>query len=372
MARRSRGEGTIFPFVQNGKKRWRAQVTYYDQDGKRRRRSKIGMSQADARVLLSELQSEIAGGRLREKSCLTVAGFLSLWLETAVAPNRAAATLDSYTRAVENHISPHIGAVRLDELEPIHIDGLLVSLQSVGSRTRENAFVVLRAALNKAVKQRRIPSNPCLACDRPQHNRKSIRPFAAAESKAILKAVETHRLHALFVLAFHLGMRQEELYGLLWNAVDFDAGTVRVERAVVEIAGNVVVKESPKNESSRRTLPLVGATLDALMAHRLASIAAGNAANPIVFPNRRGAYIRLGVFRTRVWKPLLKRLEIDYRGFHHVRHTFATEALSSGEDILSVSKILGHARPSTTLDIYGHWLPSKQKEVAERLAKRLG
>lgn len=371
MARRARGEGTIFPFTQNGKRKWRAQITWRDERGRRKRRSRIADSQAAAKVLLHELQAELTGGGLSASS-MTVAGFLAHWLETKIAPNRAAATLDSYTRAVENHIVPHIGDELLHELDLVHIERLLTALADVGSRTRENAFVVLRAALNHAVKVQRLKSNPCLYAERPVHRRKNIRPFTADETRKILAATETHRLHALFALAFHLGLRQEELFALRWDCVDFETETLRIERAVVEIAGNLSVKETPKNEASRRTLPLAGATLEAMIEHRRRTMAEGQAANPLVFPNRRGGYIRLGVFRTRIWQPLLKRLGIDYRGFHHTRHSFATAALSAGEDILSVSRLLGHARPSTSLDTYGTWLPSKQKEVAERVSRRLG
>jgi integrase len=70
-----------------------------------------------------------------------------------------------------------------------------------------------------------------------------------------------------------------------------------------------------------------------------------------------------------VWKKVLQRLKIQYRGFHHLRHTYATLALGAGVPVHVVSKVLGHARASTTLDIYAHVLEHQQTAAKQAMAR---
>jgi len=63
----------------------------------------------------------------------------------------------------------------------------------------------------------------------------------------------------------------------------------------------------------------------------------------------------------------LKRAKVSRIRFHDLRHTSASLMLNNGVDIFVASKRLGHAKPSITLDVYGHLLSSTQNEVANKI-----
>lgn len=67
------------------------------------------------------------------------------------------------------------------------------------------------------------------------------------------------------------------------------------------------------------------------------------------------------------FQQILADLQIKSVNLHATRHTFATEALQKTTDIITVSEILGHARPSTTLDMYGHTFDERKRALMEQM-----
>jgi integrase len=53
--------------------------------------------------------------------------------------------------------------------------------------------------------------------------------------------------------------------------------------------------------------------------------------------------------------------------FHDLRHTAITNAISQGEDIMLVAAFAGHAKTSTTTDVYGHLMPQRAQDAARRM-----
>ena len=71
------------------------------------------------------------------------------------------------------------------------------------------------------------------------------------------------------------------------------------------------------------------------------------------------------------FESLLKKLQIAHRGFHALRHTFATRALECGMDVKTLSEIMGHKNSSVTLNRYAHCLSEHKKAMMNRLGKNL-
>lgn len=368
--KRVNGEGSYFP-LPNGK--WRAVVTVGIVDGKQRRKTKTVASQRDAIAAIPELRLEAANGSALTSSPVgdevTVVEYLEKWLHL-IKKNRAENTYASYKIACDTHIIPHLGGLTLRKLRPLDVqEWVSESLRDAKPRAAQNAFVVLRAALKKAVELEQIPSNPCNVIEKPKHSRESIFPFTLEETKQILDATESDPYHALYGLAFSTGMRSGELYGLQWKNVDLNAGTLRVCRQATEISGRVVAC-SPKSNAGHRTIELTPKVIESLKLRR--ALTAGDKRSSRVaevFCTTQGKYMRRSGWRKRHWEPLLKRLKLQYRGFHHARHTYATLALSAGVPVAVVSQILGHSKPSVTWDIYSHVLETQQKEARDTMSK---
>jgi integrase len=161
------------------------------------------------------------------------------------SPNTASRTSPANTQSrIAHHIEPHLGRLRLSKLTPQELQRWLSTMAEKGVSVgrRRYARVVLRNALNTAVRWRLISQNPATLVDAPRTVHREIRPLTADEAKLFLAAAKTHPLEAFFVVALACGLRLGEALGIQWNDVDLDAGNIQVHRAVQRAGGDVTAR----------------------------------------------------------------------------------------------------------------------------------
>jgi integrase len=362
------GEGTVY---QRADGQWVSSLSVTLPDGRRRRVTRYSKNEQEARVKLREIQ---AAGESRADVRSTqerVADYGGRWL---LGLERSAATLDSYGRSMRNHILPYLGELVFQKVAPSHVRWWLASMKEAetGGRTRQLALTVFRSMCDDAVIDKVIPFNPTTGIRRPKAERKDIQPFSAEEATRILAAARGHRLYALFLMAFFVAMRQEELFALKWTDIDWEAKTATIRRALSEVSGRVTVKET-KTEKSRRVVPLHEAVIDALKERQAIALKEGQVGQPWVFLSRRGTLLVRSNFGHRQWAPLLVAAKVEpHRGLHHARHTTATRLLREGIAAHIVSGLLGHKKTSTTTDIYAHYMPEDMAPTAAAIAGKIG
>jgi integrase len=371
--RRGHGEGGVYQRESDGK--WVGSITVgRTAAGKQKRRVVYGKTKAEALAKLRELQSQQLGGTLADPSTLTVEQFLKRWTET-VGKTKRGTTQDRRRVYIEEHINPHIGGVRLNKLGLVHLEGWLADLEKAGASawTRNQAASMLKTALKHAVRLNLIGRNPADLLVKPRVEAKEVEVFTEDEANRLLATSAPHRLHALYVLALTSGMRQGELLGLHWPAVDFEKGTVTILRTLKAKKGGGFVLEEPKSKKSRRTIELPQVALEALHEHRKRMLAEGRdvKAGP-VFVTRTGNFIGKSNFVKQIHKPMLKRTGLRECKFHVLRHTHASTLLARGRSLRAVSERLGHSSPELTLRVYAHLMPGDGKETARLLDEMFG
>lgn len=352
--RRPKGEGSLRK-TDSGK--WRA-VAPPDAAGSRA--SKTFSKHADAQAWLNQQIGQQRDGVFSAPATMTVEGWLRQWLENNEA-EWAKRTYGNYRSIINNVLVPYIGHLKLSKLSPLAIVSMLAKLETA-SKKRE-AHTVLSSALASAVKLKMLRENPVTSVDRPKAERKKINAFTAEETKRLLRAAESHRLYALFVLAVTTGMRQGELFGLPWDAVDLEAGRLEVRQQVIMIPNGKPRRQlAPvKTESSNREILLTETAVRSLRHHQELNRLQGFADSEMVFVNTLGRLLDAAAFFKSPWSSTLKRAGLKYRNFHSLRHTYATLALTNGVPLHLVSAVLGHAKPSITLDLYSHVLKGTQE-----------
>src|SRR5262249_34293786 len=145
--------------------------------------------------------------------------------------------------------------------------------------------------------------------------------------------------------ALYAGLRRGELMALLWEDVDLASGVIHVERAYDE-KGRVHVE--PKSRAGRRTVPIVGALRDELVAHKLRS---GRDAGLGFGPTLEAPLVTSSLGRRAqvAWR----RGELEPIGLHEARHTFASLLIAAGVNAKAITTYMGHASIQTTYDLYG-------------------
>jgi integrase len=367
-ARRGRDEGSIF---QRGDGLWVAVVSLgYKENGRRRRKTVYGSTKEEVAKKLRKLQVKADAGRLRDADRMLVQEYLTAWLENTVKGKVKEATYQRYKLVVEKQINPHLGSARLQKLSPTLVEGFYADLERAGEspRTRQMAGTVLGTALRHAVHPLKLLDyNPCADVKKARTSKEEMKIWDLAQVRAFQKAAETERLYAMYVVALDAGARQGELFALRWDDLDFDAGTLKIQRSLSELRGKFAVKE-PKTKAGRRTVDLCAVSLAVLNQHRQRMLAEGrNVKSGLIFCDECGGFLRKSNVTRRGFRSIMKRAKLPRIRFHDLRHTCASLLLAAGENPVVIQKRLGHERVETTLSIYSHLLPTAQKGAAAKM-----
>jgi integrase len=360
--------------------------------GKRRQPSKSFRTKKDAEAALAQWVADIERGTAVDSSKITVSEYLSHWL--AAKEWKSNRTREDYTEVCERYLIPTLGAIKLSELRPPHIEKMLAALRERGlKRRRLYAYQVLRAALNKAERAGEIARNPIRGVEAPSseavterpvdhgvvdEDAEEVRALSHEEAGRFLTAAETGRHAALFALALDSGMRPGEYLALRWADLSDDCRTVRVRSAVEVLDAGPKIKNRLKTKLSRRTIPLAPGTAELLRAHKVHQAAERLMVGAewkdmgLVFANERGGLLDYNNLVRRHFKPLLKAAGIDSsHRLYNLRHTCATLLLQDGENVVTVSRRLGHSKVSQTLDTYAHCLEEHQEIATDRVQRML-
>ena len=299
--------------------------------------------------------------------------WLIQWLENYIRPSVKGRTYERYRLIVEQHIKDKIGSIELNDLSPLVLQSLITELLQSGnsktgkglSTTSVNAVIsVIQSSLKTAHLLGLTNEYTADKLKRPKLKEKPVECFTLAEQKQIEQAVRTGKKDKLYgiILCLYSGLRIGELIALQWSDIDFTKGILTVSKSCHDGKDGLVIDE-PKTVTSRRIIPLPKQLLLILK-----SIKKRSDSPFIVSANGKSVSVRS---YQRSFELLLKRLNIPHKGFHSLRHTFATRALECGMDVKTLSEILGHKNPIVTLNRYAHSLMEHKADMMNRLGKLL-
>jgi integrase len=238
----------------------------------------------------------------------------------------------------------------------------------VGAGTVRSDFVWVRALFRAAVADRLIPSSPC---DGVSVEAGEARQMVVPEPAGVLAIAA--RLPAswalLAPLAARSGLRPAELLGLCVEQIDFLRRTITVDRQMLR--GRVILE--PKTSSSRRTVPVDAGTVEMVSAH-LAAFPLGPAVplvasgdGQLIFHRDDGRPMSHRALNS-TWARQAERAGLAGVRVHDMRHFYASQLIGQGRSVIEVSKVLGHARPSITADIYGHVTEGADDRVRDTIS----
>ena len=369
--RRGRGEGTI---TKTKEGTWRAQIQV---DGERLGNTLRTRKQAVEWI--RGIKNEFERGLSIDGISLFYGKFLDEWL-IVKKQSVAEQTWSYYGQIIKDYIKPNLGYLRIREITSRKIQKFYNDMveNGVGLRTIEKSHTRIHASLNAAVRYGMIPSNPDNGTEPPKPKKKEMKFLNKEEVHKFLKVAKENedRNYVLYYLAIVTGMRQGELLGLKWKNVDLDEGIISVNQNLKRIPGGGLILDKPKTKTSIRSIK-IGKESIKVMRNQNRKLEFEKKNNKelwkddgFVFPSTIGTAMDPSAL-VKKFKLSLKRAGLQRIRFHDLRHTSASLMLNNGIDIFVASKRLGHAKPSITLDVYGHLLSSAQNEVADKIEKLL-
>ena len=373
----AKGSGTI---RKRSDGRWEARYTtgIDPKTGKQIQKSVYGKTQKEVRQKLTEVTAEIDSGTYLEQTKDTVGEWLDTWLKTYALYSVKSYTYDAYERSCNIHIKPALGRIRLSALTAPQIQQFynsLITEKELSPKTVKNIHGVLHRALGQAVKLGMLRSNPTNVCDLPKAHRKEIKPMEQAEISRFLQAIQGTKYGLVYQSTLFTGLREGEVLGLTWDCIDFEKGTMTINKQLQNIPGQpgAYRQISAKNGKSR-TIALPSTVITILKQHKiqqtLARLQAGELweNSDFVFTNEVGHHVSPNSVYNQ-YKRIVASIGLPQARFHDLRHSYAVAAIQSGDDIKTVQGNLGHATASFTLDVYGHVTDQMKQNSAARMEK---
>lgn len=339
----------------------------------------------EAEVALGRLLGEVDDGDHAVRPG-TVGELCELWF-AQTEPDLSPSTAPQYRRLLDKRILPRWGNVPLRRLRTADLDLWYAQLRKKGAvnggplapNSVMRIHAVLRRALGQGVKWGWLPTNPAANVTLPKARKQPMTlPEPADLARLIAAAAEVNAtLPAYFRLAAATGARRGELCALRWKHVDFERRRLTIERGIVVGADQELIEKDTKTHQARR-VTLDEDTAAIVLAHRdrCAELVhdCGGELTPESF------LFSHEVDFSKPWRPNYATLafgrlrdQLGLRGvnLHQLRHFSATQLLSLGIDIRTVSGRLGHANTSTTLDIYAHFVEQADERAADALGALL-
>ena len=304
--------------------------------------------------------------------------WLDIWLENYVKPTSKIKTYTIYKQIVEKRLKPRLGEYELNEISPVILQSYVTELLRQGNaitgtglsaNTVNGIITVIQNSLKLACTIGESEKYIADKIKRPKTSEKEVSCFTAAEQKKIERAVLADKRQKMFgiVLCLYTGLRIGELLALTWKDIDFIKGVLSVNKTIhdgKDENGRICsIIGVPKTQSSVRSIPLPKQLIPVLK-----KIKKETESEYVVSDKRRGVSVRV---YQRNFSVLLKRIGVPHKGFHALRHTFATRTLECGMDVKTLSEILGHKSATTTLNRYVHSMADYKKEMMNKLGKLL-
>ena len=357
--------------------RWEGRYTagHDPATGKTIYKNVLGKTQAEVKEKLKRAIEDSAKLDMSKVGQYTVGQWMDVWFENYAKIKVRPSSHQTYRGYIENHIKPNIGSIPLNKLTSLELqkfykkllgNGRVERIESkkqpkgLSAKTVRNINQIICSALNLAIEQRLILTNPADACALPKLEHREMKTLPVEQLTSFLREAKESGVFEMYYIELATGLRRGELLSLKWSDIDLEHGNLRVQRQIVRIDGEIV--EAPlKTKNAYRTLPLSTDAVDVLKEQKKKC---GN--SQYVFPSPTGGPISPDSVLHMLHR-VLKRAGLPKVRFHDLRHTFATLALQNGVDIKTVSGMLGHFSAGFTLDTYAHVTTSAQKEAANTM-----
>ncbi|MBP3868390.1 MAG: site-specific integrase [Solobacterium sp.] len=367
----------------------------------------------------AELERKVKQGELYNIAELTLNEYFNQW-KTDIAPlTLTQSKQESYQYTMKKYFIPAIGFMNISTINPMHLQAIVSEMikQGLKPKSIKTYFSVISSIMGSAVKKRIIKENPCARLTFPKNEKKvveTVHAFTIQQSQIFLKALEDNYTvvwserkrknaegemydvsgyeqtisispmwKAYFNLALYSGVRRGEACALRWSDIDFETMTVSITKASAITSDGQVLKDT-KTVSSRRELLLPLPVFVKLREWKTAQekhaaeIGSEWKETGFVFTQADGRQINLYTPSHKLHEIIelhnrtaSENEKLPNIRLHDLRHCTASLLIASGADIATISRMLGHSRISTTLDIYTHSLRKNDETISNKLAELL-
>jgi integrase len=330
----------------------------------------------DANTELVRLIAQHAAGQSVDPAKTTVAEFLARWDDWA-STHLSPKTVERHHIAIRYHIVPHIGALAVQKLRPVHLVELYRKLGQSGGRDGRPlapgsiiyVHGLLHRVLGHAMVWGVVTQNAAAVVRPPRAPDSEITILNQEQIGAVLRHLNGRTLRPIVSFLIGTGCRRGEVLALRWQDVDLEKAIVRIAHSVEQTKGELRIK-APKTKAGKRSVTISPWLVAELRAHHARQqeqrlkLGMGRASTDSLVFARWDGKMRAPNWLSKKFAQAMATLGIDCK-LHGLRHTHVSQLIAAGLDVLTISRRIGHASPAITLNVYGHLFANTDGRAAE-------
>ena len=353
-------------------------------NGKNLRKSVFGKTKSECLKKLNRAIGDIEQAQPDSSDCAfinpsepTLQEWYETWISTFCHSFKKEYTRQGYIACFRRYILPTLGNKKINQISIVTCQRLFRDLYENGrlndretkgpglsAKTVKDIRIAFQSCLQRAVDEGIISKNPVRDVQLPKVSKREMRTLKADEIGVFLAEAKNSGLYEFYVLEITTGLRLGEILALTWDDFDKKNKTIRINKQVQRIGKELVVSPT-KTEAANRTLKLC----DKCVANLIKLRRNQKQANPknLIFPSPITFKEKDPCSVTRMLHRIQRRAGLPKISFHDLRHSFATLALEKGQDIKTISYMLGHTDAGFTMNTYMHVTDVMQEKVAMAL-----
>lgn len=264
----------------------------------------------------------------------------------------------AYQNAFNVHITPIIGCLRLKDVKPIHIQGVMNKISDKSESLQEKVLRTMGQIFRTAVDNNLILSSPVKNIKIvKQQKPDKLKALSEEQQRTIMNAVRGTRAELFTAIGLYCGLRREETCGLMWSDISDQERTLTVDRTLIFIRNRPEISPYLKTAAGHRTIPIPQPLYEIL--------SSAERRGPYIVTDSKGQLLSETAYR-RMWEIVTKAVLFEVTS-HMLRHTYCTMLHKAGIDLKMAQYLMGHSDIKVTAKIYTHIENHQIQAAAQKL-----
>ena len=306
----------------------------------------------------AQISAPVMLGAATPDKGMLLAGYALNWLETFKRGKIRPSSFERYMFCLKLICEDENAHMDVWEIRLGHVQGYVNRLEDMSASTIKKQKLLLSQVIEHAVLTELIQRNPVQGAQMPpmSYRTKIVLPYEKDEHEKLVASFteeKSNRPRLRYgwgcVLILETGLRAGEALTLKWGDIDEEKRTLKITKNMVRVNGKNLVQRTTKTASGKRTIPLNARAMEAVQ--RLKAQAVPGC--PFVFATQTGKHLSYRNLLATMEKAC-EAIEVEHRGLHALRHSFASNLYARGVEIKLISKLLGHSSTQITYDQYVH------------------
>lgn len=338
----------------------------YQSNGKRKMKTVYGNTIKEVERKERELRNEMDNGIALIDNDVTISDWANKWLRV-YKNNVEYNTQYMYKNAVEKHIIPFLGDMKIRDIRTVHLQNFINYLiANNGKRIAHVCQLTIKQIIKQAVIDRLVVYDVSDGLATIKMEKQEKRTLTLIEKDAIVNAQLDSKQRFFLDVMRYAGLRRGEALALSKKDIDLKNNCIKIDKSLYYQENNPFLK-CTKTVSSNRVIPMPSVLFDEAKRYL------NEMDDEILFPKQSGGYMTKSSF-VKFWDRIMKLLsessaeEISFTP-HICRHTYATDLYYSNIDVKMAQYLLGHSSLNVTMDIYTHLDKTKSNDAIKQFDK---